>query len=142
MKKSSIFLLSMHKVAMSQCLLMLLFKTCYSKSKYHNLHNVQLTFVSVQRTAQTSFRIFLHTRIIVDDANSTVMKISAILRSRFLKAATERIKSYIFETELRMQGRLSMQSLHRYKLLMVSKSWDEVEVVQCPFKIISKIYSL
>ena len=34
----------------------------------YNLHNVQLIFVSVQRTVQTSFRIFLQTRIIVDGA--------------------------------------------------------------------------
>ena len=40
----------------------------YSKPKCHNLHNVQLFFVSVQRTAQTSFRIFLQTRIMVDGA--------------------------------------------------------------------------
>ena len=38
----------------------------YSKPKCHNLHNVQLIFVSVQRTAQTSFRIFLQTRKMVD----------------------------------------------------------------------------
>ena len=38
----------------------------YSKPKCHNLHNVQLIFGSVQRTAQTGFRIFLHTRIMVD----------------------------------------------------------------------------
>ena len=31
----------------------------HSEPKCHNLHNVQLIFVSVQRTAQTSFRIFL-----------------------------------------------------------------------------------
>ena len=57
---------------------MLLFKTIdieynkrrskhrYSKPKCHNLHNVQLNFVSVQRTAQTSFRNFLQSRIMVD----------------------------------------------------------------------------
>ena len=32
------------------------------------LHSVQLSFVSVSRTAQTSLRIFLHTRIIVEVA--------------------------------------------------------------------------
>ena len=44
----------------------------YSKPNCHNLHNfqsdVQLIFVSVQRTAQTNFRIFLQIRIIVDGA--------------------------------------------------------------------------
>ena len=40
----------------------------YSKPKCHNLYNFQLIFVSVQRTAQTSFRIFLQTRIMVDGA--------------------------------------------------------------------------
>ena len=48
---------------------MLLLKHGYSKSKCHNLHNnVQLIFVSVQRTTQTSFSIYLHTRIKVDGA--------------------------------------------------------------------------
>ena len=47
---------------------MMLFKHGYSKPKCHNLHNVQLIFVSVQRTAQTSFRIFLQTRKMVDGA--------------------------------------------------------------------------
>ena len=40
----------------------------YSKTKCHNLHNVQLIFVSVQITAQISFRICLRTRIMVDGA--------------------------------------------------------------------------
>ena len=43
-------------------------KHSYSKPKCHNLHNVQLIFVSVQRTAKTSSRIFLQTRIMVDGA--------------------------------------------------------------------------
>ena len=54
--------------------------------------------------------------------------------------ATER-KMHIFVTELKLQVRFSMQSLHRYTLLMIWKSqlfWkkigDEAEVVQCPFK--------
>ena len=49
---------------------MRLFKTWLnSKPKCHNLHNVQLIFVSVQRTAQLiSFRIFLQTRKMVDGA--------------------------------------------------------------------------
>ena len=41
----------------------------YSRPECHNLHiHVQLIPVSVQRTAQTSFRIFLQTRIMVDGA--------------------------------------------------------------------------
>ena len=36
------------------------------KPKCHNLHNVELIFESVQRTAQTSFRIFLQTRLMMD----------------------------------------------------------------------------
>ena len=47
---------------------MLLLKRGYSKPKRHNLHNVQLIFVSVHRTAQTSFRIFLQARMMVDGA--------------------------------------------------------------------------
>ena len=43
-------------------------KQDYSKPKCHNLHNVHLIFVSVQRTVQTSFKIFLQTRIMVDGA--------------------------------------------------------------------------
>ena len=34
----------------------------YSKPKCHNLHNVLLIFASVQRSTQTSFRIFLQSR--------------------------------------------------------------------------------
>ena len=59
----------------------------YSKSKCHNLHNVQLFFVSVQRTAQTSFRIFLQTRIMVEGAKSRVMVEAAIFKSQLLKMA-------------------------------------------------------
>ena len=40
----------------------------YSKPKCCNFHNDQLIFVSVQRTAQTSFRTFLQTRIIMNGA--------------------------------------------------------------------------
>ena len=43
-------------------------KQGYSKPKCHKLQNVQLSFVSVQRTAQTSFKIFLQTKIIVAGA--------------------------------------------------------------------------
>ena len=45
------------------------------------IHNVQLIFVSVQRTAQIiSLRIFLQTGIMVD-GDSTLMAVAAILRS-------------------------------------------------------------
>ena len=54
--------------------------------------NVQLIFVSVQRTAQTSLRTFLQTRIMVDGANSTVM---TFLKVDFLKMAATR-KIHIF----------------------------------------------
>ena len=37
-----------------------------SKPKCHNLYNVQLIFESVEKTAQTSFRMFLQIRIMVD----------------------------------------------------------------------------
>ena len=63
---------------------MLLLKHGYSKPKCHNLHNVQLIFVSVQRTAQTGFRIFLQTRIMVDGAkcNNQDSTVAAILKIR------------------------------------------------------------
>ena len=57
--------------------------------------------------------------------------------------ATERKMKYIFVTELKLQVRFSMQSLHRYTLLMIEsqlfwkKFGDEAEVVQCPFKFIT-----
>ena len=40
----------------------------YFKPKCHNLHNLQFILVSVQSTAQTSFRIFLQAKMIVDGA--------------------------------------------------------------------------
>ena len=72
--------------------------------------------------------------------NSTVMPVAAIFKSKLLKMATARKKSHIFVIKWKLQVRLSIQSLHRYTLLMVQKSqlfWkkigDEAEVVQCPF---------
>ena len=52
--------------------------------------------------------------------------------------ATERTKIhiYIFVTEVKLQVKLSTQSLHRYTHLMVykkKKSGDEADVVQCSF---------
>ena len=43
------------------------------------MNNVQLLFVSVQKTAQASFRMFLKTRIIVDGANAAAMAVTAVL---------------------------------------------------------------
>ena len=50
---------------------------------------IMLLFVSVQRTSQTSFRIFLQTS---NGAvpNSTVMIVAAIFKSRLLKMGTAR----------------------------------------------------
>ena len=58
--------------------------------KCHNLHNVQLIFVSVQRTAQTRFRIFLQTRIMVDGAKFNGHYSGGYFKSRLLKIATAR----------------------------------------------------
>ena len=44
------------------------FKHGHFKSKCHKLHNFQLLLVSVQSTAQKSFRIFLETGIILGGA--------------------------------------------------------------------------
>ena len=43
-------------------------KHSYSKPNCHNLHDVQVIFVSVQGTAQTRVRIFSQTRILVSGA--------------------------------------------------------------------------
>ena len=42
-------------------------KHAYSKPKCYNLYDIQLIFVYVVRTAKTSFRIILQTRMMVDD---------------------------------------------------------------------------
>ena len=55
----------MHKVGMR---LIYCLKRGHSKPKYHNLQNVLLGFVSVQRIAQTSFRILSQTRTLVAGA--------------------------------------------------------------------------
>ena len=54
--------------------------------------------------------------------NSTVMPVAAIFKSKLLKMATARKKSHIFVIKWKLQVRLSIQSLHRYTLLMVQKS--------------------
>ena len=63
-KKSSIFVKHGDNANLYSCCL----KHGYSKPKCHNLHNVQLIFVYIQRTAKTSFGIFLQTRTMVDGA--------------------------------------------------------------------------
>ena len=72
--------------------------------------------------------------------NLAVMTVAAILKSRLLKMATGIKMHYILVPELKLQERFSMQSLHKYTLLMIQKSQflllffkigDEAEVVQC-----------
>ena len=72
--------------------------------------------------------------------NSAVMTMAAIFKSRLFKNGYWKKNAFIFVTELKLQVRFCMQSLHRYTLLMIQKSqlfWkkigDEAEVVQCPF---------
>ena len=70
--------------------------------------------------------------------NSTVMTVAAIFKRRLLKMAAARKKSCIFVIKLKLQVRLSMQSLHRYENLNFwggKKSGDEAEVVHSPFKL-------
>ena len=60
-KKSLIFVKhaeSVDEVNLYSCCCL---KHGYSKPKCHHIYNVQLIIVSVQRTAYTSFRIFLQT---------------------------------------------------------------------------------
>ena len=67
-KKSPIFVkhaLSRDEVYLYLCCCL---KHSYFKPKLHNILNVQLIFVSVQRIAQRSFRIFLQIRIMADGA--------------------------------------------------------------------------
>ena len=64
---------------------MLLLENGYSKPKCHNLHNVQLVFVSVQKNAQTSFCIFLQPRKMLDFAKFSSPDSGSHLRSRLLK---------------------------------------------------------
>ena len=55
----------------------------------------------------------------VDVPNSTVMTVAAIFKSRLLKMAAARKNHVIFIIKLKLQVRLSMQSLHGYTLFMV-----------------------
>ena len=84
----------MHKVGMRQiyCL-----KHGYSKPKYHNLQNVLLIIVSVQRNAQTNFRILFQTRILVAGAKfNSHDSAGHFLKSRLSKMTSAR-KIQIFE---------------------------------------------
>ena len=66
---------------------MLLFNTCFSQPKCHHLHNIQFIFVSVQRTALTSDKIFLQIRIMVDGAKFNSHDSDGHFKSRLLKMA-------------------------------------------------------
>ena len=94
-------------------------KRGYSKPKCHNLHNVQLILVSVQITAQTSIRIFLQTRIMVDGAKFNSHDSGSHFKKSTFKNGYQKKNEYIFVTGLKLQVRLGMYSLHTYTLLMV-----------------------
>ena len=53
--------------------------------------------------------------------NPTVMTVAAIFKSRLLKNGRCKKNSHIFVSKLKLQVTLSIQSLHRYTLLMVKK---------------------
>ena len=55
-----------------------------------NLHNFQLISVSVQSTAQMSFKIFLQTRITVDGVKFSSHNSGSHFKSQLLKIAAER----------------------------------------------------
>ena len=144
MKKSSFFVkhaLSGDETNLHSCCCL---KHGYSKPKCHSLHNVQIIFVPVQRTAQKSFRIFLQTRIMIDGAKFNSHDSGSHFKKSTFKNGCQKKNSYIVVTELKLQVRLSMQSLHMNTFLLVwkkistflkKKMGDEAEVVQCPFKI-------
>ena len=100
-------------------IIILLFKKHgYSKPKCHYLHDVQLFFViilCVQRTTQTSFRIFLQTKIMVDGAKFNSHDSGSHFNKSNFKNGCWKKNSWIFVSELKLQVRLSMQSLHRGK---------------------------
>ena len=78
----------------------------------------------------------------------------AILRSWLLRNGYWKKNSYISVTELKLQVRLRMQSLHRCTLLnfnffeekknkKIKKNLgDEAKVAQCPFKNVSFLYRM
>ena len=91
----------------------------YSKTKCHNLFNFQVFFfffffVSVQRTAQKSFRIFPQTRIMVDGAKFNSHDNGGQFQKSTFKNSCCRKNSNIFVTKLKLQVRLSMQSLQTF----------------------------
>ena len=94
----------------------------YSKPKCHTLYSIQLIFLSIQRTAQTSFRIFLQTRIMVDGAKFKSYDKGGHFYMYTFKNGRYKKNSHIFVIKLKLQVRLSMQSLHRHTLLTVWKS--------------------
>ena len=61
-------------------------KTYFSKPKCHNLHKYSpITVVSVQRSAQTSFRILLWTRTMVAGVKFNKHDLAVILKVDFSK---------------------------------------------------------
>ena len=64
----------------------------YSKPKCHYLQNVQFSFVSVQRSAQTNFRIRLQSRIMVPGAKFNSHDFAGHFISRLLKMTATRKK--------------------------------------------------
>ena len=76
-------------------------------------------FVSVKRTAQTSFRIFLQTRITMEDAKFNSHESGGHFNKSTFKNGCCKKNLHIFVTKLKLQVRLSIKSLHAYTLLMV-----------------------
>ena len=62
----------------------------------------QLVFVSVQRAAQTSIRIFLQNRILVDDAKFNSHDSGSNFKKLTFKNGYLKKNSYIFVTELKL----------------------------------------
>ena len=96
-------------------------------------------FVSGQRPAQTSFKIFLQTRKMME-GDSSIMTVAAIFKNRLFKNGCCKKNSNIFVTKFKLQVRLSSQYIDIHFLwyeksqLFRRKSGNEPEVVQCPFK--------
>ena len=92
-----------------------------SKAKCHNLHiNVHLIlFVSVQRTAQTSARVFIQTRIMVDSGKFISHDNGDHFQKSTIKNDCCKKCSNIFVTKLKLQVRLSMQWLHRHRYTLL-----------------------
>ena len=74
---------------------------------------VHLFFVSFQKkAAQTNLRSFLQTRIMVDGAKFNSHDGGSLFKKSSLKNGYRKKKIYTFATELKLQVRLSMQSLY------------------------------